>query len=321
MRDATLAAMPWPSHLRVLLAVALAAMLASAATPPARGAVPRFGHVFFIVGENTSYEQITPRHAPFLTGTITQGAWVERSLRSPGPARWGSTSPWSPASSRAARRTTTSPTTATSARRACSPSSPPPALVAGLGGVDDQRLRPDRQRRGVGAQHLLGAPQPSALLHRPAGRQGRRGDRARRPVPHQRPPHGHDGPGRHVRLRRRAAVGSRRQPQLVVPNDCENGHDPCGTGDRIRQFDDFLAREVPKIEASPPSATDGTILITWDEGSDRRRTRATSCSPRSARSCDRVPWTRYATTTTDSSGPWQRASAWGPWPTRGRRPP
>ena len=55
---------------------------------------------------------------------------------------------------------------------------------------------------------------------------------------------------------------------LVVPNDCENGHDPCGTGDRIRQFDDFLAREVPKIEASPAFGADGTILITWDEGSD-----------------------------------------------------
>jgi hypothetical protein len=55
---------------------------------------------------------------------------------------------------------------------------------------------------------------------------------------------------------------------LVVPNDCENGHDPCGTGDRIRQFDDFLAREVPTIEASPAFGTEGTILITWDEGSD-----------------------------------------------------
>jgi hypothetical protein len=55
---------------------------------------------------------------------------------------------------------------------------------------------------------------------------------------------------------------------LVIPNDCENGHDPCGTADRIRQFDDFLAREVPKIEASPAFGAGGTILITWDEGSD-----------------------------------------------------
>jgi hypothetical protein len=37
---------------------------------------------------------------------------------------------------------------------------------------------------------------------------------------------------------------------LIVPNDCENGHDPCG-GDGVRHFDRFLAREVPRIEASP----------------------------------------------------------------------
>jgi phosphatidylinositol-3-phosphatase len=58
---------------------------------------------------------------------------------------------------------------------------------------------------------------------------------------------------------------------LVVPNDCENGHDPCGARDPVRQFDDFLAREVPKIEASPAFGADGTILVTWDEGADPPR--------------------------------------------------
>lgn len=56
---------------------------------------------------------------------------------------------------------------------------------------------------------------------------------------------------------------------LLIPNDCENGHDPCGTSDPVRQFDDFLAREVPKIMASPAYGTDSTILITWDEGADK----------------------------------------------------
>ena len=36
----------------------------------------------------------------------------------------------------------------------------------------------------------------------------------------------------------------------------------------MHQFDDFLAREVPKIQASPAFGSNGTILITWDEGSD-----------------------------------------------------
>ena len=48
-----------------------------AAATPAAAAVPHLGHVFLIVGENTSYAQITPRHAPFLTGTVkARGAWV-----------------------------------------------------------------------------------------------------------------------------------------------------------------------------------------------------------------------------------------------------
>ncbi len=56
---------------------------------------------------------------------------------------------------------------------------------------------------------------------------------------------------------------------VILPNDCENGHDPCVTKDPVRQFDDFLAREVPKIQASPAYAAGSTILITWDEGADK----------------------------------------------------
>jgi hypothetical protein len=67
-----------------------------------------------------------------------------------------------------------------------------------------------------------------------------------------------------------AALASGRVGDLnvLVPNDCENGHDPCGTSDRVRQFDDFLAREVPKIQASPAYDATSRIIITWDEGSD-----------------------------------------------------
>uniref|UniRef100_UPI00047F6F85 hypothetical protein n=1 Tax=Solirubrobacter soli TaxID=363832 RepID=UPI00047F6F85 len=64
----------------VRVGVALLAVgIASASPAHAAGAdgVPPFGHVFLIVGENTSYEQITPAHAPFLSGTVkAQGAWL-----------------------------------------------------------------------------------------------------------------------------------------------------------------------------------------------------------------------------------------------------
>ena len=54
---------------------------------------------------------------------------------------------------------------------------------------------------------------------------------------------------------------------MVIPNDCQQGHDPCG-GNRVHQFDAFLAQEVPKIEASPAFGSNGLILITYDEWGD-----------------------------------------------------
>ncbi len=55
---------------------------------------------------------------------------------------------------------------------------------------------------------------------------------------------------------------------LIVPNDCADGHDECGTKDHVRQFDDFVADMVPKIEHSPGFAPGDLIAITWDEGND-----------------------------------------------------
>ena len=54
---------------------------------------------------------------------------------------------------------------------------------------------------------------------------------------------------------------------MVIPNDCENGHDHCGMSDKFGQFDAFLKREVPKIESSPAFGSNGLILITYDEWS------------------------------------------------------
>jgi hypothetical protein len=66
---------------------------------------------------------------------------------------------------------------------------------------------------------------------------------------------------------RRGRVG---RFNLIVPNDCENGHDPCG-GNPVTQFDSFLAREIPKIRSSPAFGKDGVIVVTFDEGADTGR--------------------------------------------------
>jgi phosphatidylinositol-3-phosphatase len=53
---------------------------------------------------------------------------------------------------------------------------------------------------------------------------------------------------------------------LVLPNGCEDGEGNCKPiNNRYAQFDAFLAREVPKILASPSFGRNGVIVITYDE--------------------------------------------------------
>ena len=55
-----------------------ASSAASSAAPanPAEG-VPGFGHVFLIIGENTTYSHLTAVNAPYLMGTIQpHSAWL-----------------------------------------------------------------------------------------------------------------------------------------------------------------------------------------------------------------------------------------------------
>jgi hypothetical protein len=61
---------------------------------------------------------------------------------------------------------------------------------------------------------------------------------------------------------------------LIVPNNCENGHDNCKpAGNPITQFDDFLARVVPAIQNYIRNYG-GTLIVTFDEGLDSSQIRA-----------------------------------------------
>jgi hypothetical protein len=55
----------------------------------------------------------------------------------------------------------------------------------------------------------------------------------------------------------------------IVPNMCEDGHDTClpNPPSALGQFDQFLAREVPKILASPAFDENSVLIVTYDEGS------------------------------------------------------
>jgi hypothetical protein len=62
------------------------------------------------------------------------------------------------------------------------------------------------------------------------------------------------------------ATGQVARFNMVIPNGCDDWEANCKPGQhRNTQFDDFLAQEVPKIEASPAFGNDGVIIVVYDE--------------------------------------------------------
>jgi hypothetical protein len=54
---------------------------------------------------------------------------------------------------------------------------------------------------------------------------------------------------------------------FITPNLCDDGHDICTPQENaVRQTDDWLAGEVPKILNSAAYSNNGALFITWDEG-------------------------------------------------------
>lgn len=54
---------------------------------------------------------------------------------------------------------------------------------------------------------------------------------------------------------------------FISPNLCDDGHNTCAPqNNAVRQTDDWLASEMPKILASAAYSNNGAIFITWDEG-------------------------------------------------------
>ena len=62
------------------------------------------------------------------------------------------------------------------------------------------------------------------------------------------------------------AAGNVARFNTVIPNGCEDGEANCKpVNNRYMQFDNFLAREVPQIESSPAFGSNSVIIITYDE--------------------------------------------------------
>jgi hypothetical protein len=279
---------------RLLVAVAVAALTASlaAAAPlrveaaahpgsaegassPALEGVPRFGPVFVIVGENTTYSHLTATNAPYLMGHVRpRAAWLTKYRAA---THWSQANYIALTSGRFTRceqqdfgaschddvdnlfhqldvtdqtwTTWLEGGTAkcdTGSGGSCAPQGPcpltgffttgnPPINYADIEGAGGTWSETDKSQECL-QRDIYAGPEDAPMGY----------------------------------FNHALAAGSVPDFNLVLPNGCEDGEGNCKpTNSRYRQFDDFLAREVPKIHSSPAFGSTGVIVITYDE--DQRK--------------------------------------------------
>jgi phosphatidylinositol-3-phosphatase len=242
----------------------------SVASSSPRG-VPKFGHVFLIVGENTSAAQITPAHAPFLTGTLKPtGAWLTDYHSFKKSSSLGQYI-----------------ALVSGQYTKCEANNDLPAHchqnVPNLFQRLDSTGRTWREwnesmdnacdyvdHGSAWSKNIYSAHHNAAIYF--TGIEGGVYDEARTPKGSclaNDLSMGTTAPNDTNAFDQAVHDGKVGDLNLIVPNDCADGHDPCGTRDPVRQFDDFLRTEVPRIQSSPAFGTDGLIVVTWDEGADR----------------------------------------------------
>ena len=261
--------------LPVLTVALLVAALTASSRPATRTTatrVPRFGHVFLIIGENTSYEQLTATRTPYLVGTLRpRSAWLTGYRALPRTKSLGEYIAM----------------TSGQFNRCEARDDLPQGCHQAVDNVFHQLAARGHSWKAylesminpcdVVDHGTTWSGNKYAAHHNPVlyynDLEGRRyGDSVRPAAPcatRDLPMGTTLAPGDTSALDAALAAGSVGDLTLIVADDCENGHNLCaGHKDPVRAFDGFLAREVPKIETSPAFGADAAIVITWDEGGD-----------------------------------------------------
>jgi hypothetical protein len=269
---------------RVALVGILAVSSLCAATPttsPAAGGtdgVPAFGNVFVIVGENTSLSELTPRRAPFLTGTLRpQAAWFTRDFALTDGSLGDYVGMMSGQFIRCEANNDFSFTNGdVPGQHACHQNVDNLFHQLDTRGTSWQEWSESADEAcdvfdhgATWSKNLYSAHHNPALYFDDVQAHHASEDLVPSPECRQKVlPAGTTGPDDMSAFDAALAQARTARFNLVIPNDCEDGHDVCGTHDAVKQFDDFLSREIPKIESSPAFGADGTIVVTWDEGED-----------------------------------------------------
>jgi phosphatidylinositol-3-phosphatase len=255
----------------LVFAAPSAARLTDAPTTGLEG-VPRFGHVFLIVGENTTYSHLNATRAPYMMNALRpRSAWFTNYRAA---THWSQANYIALTSGQFNRcqqqdygaichqdvnniyhqldvkgltwKTWLEGGTArcdTGAGGSCAPQGPCP--LTGFYTTGNPPINYDNIE-GVGGVWSETAKSAECLANDIYA-----GDEADRPM---------------FVFDDALASGDVPSFNLVLPNGCEDGEGNCKPiNDRIRQFDAFLEREIPKIEASPAFGSDGVIIVTYDE--------------------------------------------------------
>ena len=233
--------------------------------------VPRFGHVFLIIGENTTYDHLNSTNAPFLMNTIRpKAAWL---------TQYYAATHWSQAnyvalisgqfteceqkdggvlchqnvdnlfhqmdSAQLTWKTWLEGGSAkcdTGSGGTCNSETPCP--LSGFYTTGNPAILFDDIEGPEGVWSATNPSQECLLKDVPAGDQN--------------DPMGF--------FNQALATGQVANFNLIIPNGCEDGESNCApVNDRYTQFDNFLAREVPLIEGSPTFGPDDVIIVVYDE--------------------------------------------------------
>jgi hypothetical protein len=259
----------------LVLAAALTILLGSAASSGSAAApgegVPAFGHVFLIIGENTTYSHLTATNAPYLMNTVRpSSAWL---------TNYDAATHWSQANYVALTSGQFTSCEQHDGGTAChqnvdnlfhqldvaglswtvwleggaakcdtgsggSCSSSTPCPLTGFYTTGNPPILFD-DIEGPGGVWSQAQPSPECLAN---------------DIPAGPPDAGMSG------FNTALATGQVASFTMVIPNGCDDGEANCKpVNNRYTQFDDFLAQEIPQIEASPSFGSNGVIIVVYDE--------------------------------------------------------
>ena len=252
--------------MRRLAVALLAAVLALGVLTAANGAagsregVPRLGHVFLIIGENTDYARIDAASAPYLTNRLRpRAAWF---------TSYYAATHWSQANYVAL---------VTGQFTACEQKDGGASCRQDVDNLYHQLDAAHRTWKvwlesgaakcdtGSGGSCTSDDPCPSSGFYTTGNPPILFDDIPPSECLANDVPAGTDADGMST-FNAALAAGRVADFTTIIPNGCEDGESNCKPiNDRYTQFDSFLAREVPLIQASPAYGADDLIVILYDE--------------------------------------------------------